>query len=259
MHAKQIERAAAAKKHVFCEKPLALTRAGAERNVRLVASQGLVLGIGHERRWEPGVAQMLEEARSGKLGRLLQLEANSSHDKFAALSSDNWRVSSAEAPAGGMTATAIHCFDMATSLFGEGETAYASNATLASNIPNGDSSCALVRYRNGCTAYVSAILATPFVSRIALYGSEGWIEVRDKAHIEASEGSWLTRCAKGGHPVTTDLPVGRAVLDNLEAFARAVQGAGPYPISSAEMIANAAVMEAIFKSAKEGTAQSVAR
>lgn len=259
LHAEQVERAAAAKKHVFCEKPLALTRAGAEHSVRLVASHGLVLGIGHERRWEPPVAQMIEEARSGKLGKLLQLEANSSHDKFVSLSSDNWRLSDAEAPAGGMTATAIHCFDIATSLFGEGETAYTSCATLASNIANGDSNCALVRYRNGCTAYVAAILATPFISRIALFGSEAWIEIRDKAHIEAPEGSWLTRCAKGDRPVTTDIPVGRPVLANLEAFARAVQGDAPYPISTADMIANAAVMEAIFKSAKEGTAQGVPR
>jgi len=259
LHAEQIERAAAAKKHVFCEKPLAMTRAGAERNVRLVASQGLVLGIGHERRWEPAVAQMMQEARAGKLGKLLQFEANSSHDKFTALSGDNWRLSGAEAPAGGMTATAIHLFDLATSLFGEGETAYASNATLASNIPNGDSSCALVRYRNGCTAYVSAILATPFISRIALFGSEGWIEVQDKAHLEAFEGSWITRCAKGGRPVTTDVPVAQPVLANLEAFAHAVQGDAPYPISTTDMIANAAVMEAIFKSAQEGTAQSVPR
>jgi predicted dehydrogenase len=259
LHAEQIELAVAAKKHVFCEKPLPLTRAGAERSVRLVTSRGLVLGIGHERRWEPPVAQMMEEARSGKLGKLLQLEANSSHDKFVALSSDNWRLSGAEAPAGGMTATAIHCFDIATALFGEGETAYASSATLASNIANGDSSCALVRYRNGCAAYVSAILATPFISRIALFGSEGWIEICDKAHIEAPEGAWLTRCAKSGRPVTVDLPVGRPVLANLEAFGRAVQGDDPYPISTEDMIANAAVMEAIFKSASDGAAQSVPR
>ena len=259
LHAEQVERAAAAKKHVFCEKPLALTRAGAIRSVGLVAAQGLVLGIGHERRWEPAVAQMMEEARSGALGKLLQLEGNSSHDKFVTLSGDNWRLSAVEAPAGGMTATAIHIFDIATSLFGEGETAYTSSATLASNLANGDSSCALVRYRNGCTAYVSAMLATPFLSRIALFGSEGWMEVRDKAHIEAPEGSWLTRCAKGGRPVTTDIPMGRPVLANLEAFARAVQGDAPYPISTADMIANAAVMEAIFHSAQMGTAQTVPR
>lgn len=259
LHAQQIELAAQAGKHVFCEKPLALTRAGAERSVRLVASRGLIMGIGHERRWEPGVAQMLAEARSGKLGKLLQLEGNSSHDKFTTLSPGSWRLSGAEAPAGGMTATAIHIFDMATSLFGEAQTAYASNATLASNLANGDSSCALVRYRNGCTAYVSAILATPFISRIALFGSEGWIEVRDNAHIEASTGSTVTRCAKGGEPVITEAPPGNAVLANLEAFARAVQGQAPYPISGEEMIANAAVMEAIYKSAEQGNAQLVPR
>jgi predicted dehydrogenase len=257
LHAGQIERAAAAKKHVFCEKPLSLTRAGAERSVRLMTSNGLVLGIGHERRWEPSVAEMLKEARAGNLGTLLQLEANSSHDKFVTLASGNWRLSGDEAPAGGMTATAIHLFDIATSLFGEGETAFTSSATLASNLANGDSSCALVRYRNGCAAYVSAILATPFISRIALFGSEGWIEIHDKAHIEASEGSTLARCAKGGRPMTTEFPMGRAVLDNLEAFARAVQGEAPYPITTTEMFANAAVMEAIFKSAQAGTAQKV--
>lgn len=259
LHAEQIERAANAAKHVFCEKPLALTRAGAERSVGLMASKGLVLGIGHERRWEPGLAQMLEEARSGKLGTLLQLEGNSSHDKFTSLAEGSWRLSAAEAPAGGMTATAIHIFDMATSLFGEAETAYASNATLASNLANGDSSCALVRYRNGCTAYVSSILATPFVSRVALFGSEGWMEIEDKAHVEASQGSFVTRCAKGGQPVTTQVPPGNAVLANLEAFARAVQGLEAYPISGEDMIRNAAVMEAIYKSAADGTAQAVQR
>src|SRR5581483_3495053 len=69
LHAQQIERAAQAGKHVFCEKPLSLTRAGAERSIHLMAAHGLVLGIGHERRWEPGIAQMLQEVRAGKIGK----------------------------------------------------------------------------------------------------------------------------------------------------------------------------------------------
>ena len=51
-----------ARKHVFCEKPLALTRAGAERSVALCQDAGLVLGMGHERRFEPPIAAMLVHA-----------------------------------------------------------------------------------------------------------------------------------------------------------------------------------------------------
>ncbi len=74
LHAEQIERAVAAGKHVFCEKPLALTKAGAEKAVNACAGRNLVLGMGHERRFEPPVAAMLEAARSGSLGRILQVE-----------------------------------------------------------------------------------------------------------------------------------------------------------------------------------------
>lgn len=259
MHEQQIADAAAAGKHVFCEKPLALTRKGAERSVRLLEGKNLVLGIGHERRWEPPVAEMLADARSGKLGRLLQLEANWSHDKFVALTTDNWRMSGTEAPAGGMTATGIHIFDMATALFGEAETALACTASLATKIPNGDTTCALVRYRNGCTAYVSTMMATPGISRVALFGSEGWVEVRDKGHVENAIGWIIIRCMKGGQPEFKEIPPANPVLANLEAFARAAAGEAPYPISTEEMVNNTAVMEAVFRSAKDGSLQTVPR
>jgi predicted dehydrogenase len=258
LHDEQVARAAAAGKHVFCEKPLSLTRAGAETSVRLMREKDLVLGIGHERRWEPPVAQMLRDARSGKFGTLLQYEANFSHDKFVTLDADNWRLSAANAPAGGMTATGIHLFDIASTLFGPAECAFTSSATLASGIANGDSTCALVRYQNGGTAYVSTMLATPFISRMALFGSEGWIEIQDKAHVEAPEGWRVTRCERGGKPSTTEVAPNNAVLENLEAFAKAVSRQAPYPISFDDMIANTAVMEAVFKSARSGKAQRVA-
>ena len=259
MHEQQIADAAAAGKHVFCEKPLALTRKGAERSVRLLKKKNLVLGIGHERRWEPPVAEMLADARSGKLGKLLQLEANWSHDKFAAMTADNWRLSGGEAPAGGMTATGIHIFDLATSLFGEAETVLAYSASLASSIPNGDSTCALVRYRNGCTAYVSTMMAIPGISRVAVFGSEGWVEVRDKGHVENAIGWIVIRCVKGGHPEFKEIPPASPVRANLEAFARAVAGEAPYPISTTDMVNNIAVMEAVFKSARDGSLQVVPR
>ena len=68
LHEEQIAAVVRAGKHVFCEKPLALTRAGAERSVALCRDAGLVLGMGHERRFEPPVAEMLAMA-AGRAAR----------------------------------------------------------------------------------------------------------------------------------------------------------------------------------------------
>jgi predicted dehydrogenase len=54
-HADQIVAAAGAGKHVFCEKPFALTTHDVDRALAAVAAAGVCLGIGHERRFEPPV------------------------------------------------------------------------------------------------------------------------------------------------------------------------------------------------------------
>jgi predicted dehydrogenase len=251
-HEEQVARAAEAGKHVFCEKPIALTKQGVVDAVERCRANGLVLAIGHERRLEPPMAEMLEMARGGELGTILQIEANFSHDKLIDLPHDNWRLSPEHAPAAGMTATGIHMFDLATAILGEARAVWASCETLASDAPNGDSACALVKYANGATAFVSAMMATPFLSRFGVYGRKGWIEIRDKAHIESPQGWIVTKCMAGGDAETTEVAPTDPVRDHMEAFARAVEGSAPYPITPEEMIANAAVMEAIFESARTG-------
>lgn len=53
MHTDQIVAASAAGKHVFCEKPFALTRADAERAVAATQEAGVTLGLGYNRRLHP--------------------------------------------------------------------------------------------------------------------------------------------------------------------------------------------------------------
>jgi predicted dehydrogenase len=249
LHAEQIERAVAAGKHIFCEKPLALTRKAAEAVVSACAKNHLVLGMGHERRWEPPVAQMLVMARAGELGRIQQVEGNFSHDKFTTLDPGNWRLNADEAPVGGMTATGIHLTDLAVALLGAARDLRVSCERLSSKIPQGDTMSVHVRFKDGGTAYVSASLAMPFVSRFAVFGSKGWIEIRDKAHVEAPAG-WVVTAAMAGGPITvTDLPPAEPVKDNLVAFARAVRGAAPYPITGQDLVNNIAILEATIKSA----------
>ncbi|WP_312222766.1 Gfo/Idh/MocA family protein [Rhizobium rhizoryzae] len=257
LHREQIAAAVAAGKHVFCEKPLDLTRAGAEASVALCREAGLVLGMGHERRFEPPIAEILAAAQSGKLGRLLQIEANFSHDKFLTLDESNWRLKADQAPAGGMTATGIHLTDLAVKLMGQPADVRVVCENLASKIPQGDTMSAHIRFINGGTAYVSATLATPFISRFAVFGTEGWIEVRDKAHVEAPDG-WIVTEGWKNKPITVrEVAPAEPVRDNLRAFAEAVRGVSAYPISGEDMINNIALLEAIVRSAKSGELERV--
>ena len=93
LHTDQIVAAAQAGKHVFCEKPLSMTRADVLRACAAVDRAGVALAVGHEKRFEPPILELMQLLKSGALGTPLQLEANFSQDKFLALQPDNWRLS----------------------------------------------------------------------------------------------------------------------------------------------------------------------
>ena len=252
LHAGLIARAAAAGKHVFCEKPLGLTRADAVASIEACTNAGVILGVGHERRFEPPMLDLRRLVEAGALGDLLQIEANFSQDKFLALPPDNWRLSGAEAPAGPMTATGIHLLDLAASFLGPADSVLANVRQLGSPLTNGDTLGAMIRFRSGPSALIAAILATPFDGRFAIYGSKGWCEVRDRAHPETPMGWTMTTVIRGAERDVREFPPASPVRDNLDAFAIAATGGAPYPIPHAQMIATVAALEAVFTSAASG-------
>ena len=256
LHCDQIVRAANAKKHVFCEKPLSLARADVLRAVAACNANGVALAVGHEKRFEPPIQEAFRLAASGALGIPLQVEANFSQDKFLAMAADNWRLSPKEAPAGPMTATGIHLLDLSMAVFGSAKRVLAIVKQLGSQLTNGDTLAILVDHGKG-HSLISAVLATPFDGRFAVYGSKGWADVRDKAHPEAPEGWVLTKCIRGKKKGVTEYPPAKAVLANLEAFADAAAGRVPYPVPQEQMIANVSALEAIFKSAASGKVEEV--
>lgn len=257
LHIAQIARAAMAKKHVFCEKPLGLRRADAVESVRVCNQNAVVLGVGHERRFEPPMIELTRIAKAGVLGRLLQVEASFCQNKMINLPADNWRQSTAEAPAGPLTATGIHLLDLSVSFLGAPDRAWCHTRQLGSPLANGDTLGALVTFKDGGVALINAILTTPFAGRFTLYGTNGWAEVRDKSHPEQPTGWTLTTCAVDGVIKSVDYPAASSVRANLEAFADAVEGRAAYPMPQAEMIATIAALEAVVTSSATGAVASV--
>jgi predicted dehydrogenase len=256
-HAAQIIAAAKAGRHVFCEKPLCTTAADADRAIAAVKAAGVQLGIGHERRFEPAVIELRRRFTAGEFGSALLLEGNFSQDKFFALPPDNWRLSPIEAPVGPLSATGIHLVDLSIAVFGPPNQVWARLATRGSSFANGDTLSVTLGFESGATAVLTAILATPFVGRLAVYGSKGWMEIRDRTHPELPTGWDVTTVHRGAAPVTRFDPPHPAVRDNLEAFAVAAAGGTPYPVSLAEMSANVRTFEAITRSTISGVIEAV--
>ncbi len=256
-HAAQIETAAKSGRHVFCEKPLCTTAADAERAIAAVKKANVQLGIGHERRFEPAVIEMRKRFADGEFGNALVLEGNFSQDKFLNLPPDNWRLSNTANPVGPLSATGIHLVDLSIAILGKPTQVWARLATLGSQFANGDTLSISIGFESGTTATLNAVLATPFMGRLALLGSKGWMEIRDRTHPENPAGWDVTRVHRDQPPETAYYRPHPAVRDGLEAFGRAALGKGLYPVTYDEMLSNVRTFEAIQRSASSGRIEPI--
>lgn len=257
LHAEQIIAAARADKHVFCEKPFCTSSAEADAALAAVEAAGVRLGIGHEKRFEAPVLELGARCRSGELGVPLVFEGNFSQDKFLTLAPDNWRLSSVEAPVGPLSATGIHLVDLAVSMLGAPSEVWARLSTRATSFDNGDTLSVTLAFPSGATATITAILATPFIGRICVLGSEGWMEIRDRSHPESPAGWDVTTSSRGGTKEERFFPPNAAVRDNLERFAGAVEGHDTYPVTTAEIRSVVRTLEAVARSVVSGGIEKV--
>ena len=245
-HRAQVEAAARAGKHIYCEKPFALAKADAAAMLEAVKRAGVVIAVGHHFRLMPSMRVLAELKASGALGTIMHAEGNYSHDWLANYPADSWRMRSEESRAGGMTGMGIHVLDSFRDLVGPMKRVAALSKARVLQVPAGDTTAALVEFENGATGTLATTLKTPFVWRIALYGENCWAE-------SVSETRAIVRHA-GKEPEVIDKPADNHLGRNLDYFAKAAMGQGAFPISADGILQTAAALEAVFKSADAGGA-----
>ena len=242
-HTNQIVAVAAAGKAVFCEKPLTLTRTEAERAVAACGQAGIVLGVGTDKRFSPAMAELARITASGELGKILHIEGNFSNE-VAATQFTPWRDSTEESPAGGLTGTGIHVLDAMVRMAGRLRRV---QARLLAHKPAPDpydTLSVLLEFESGISGMLAAVRSTPMFWRVHVFGRDGSAEVLGRTELV------LRRSGKDAQHLRFE-PVD-SVRANLEAFADAVAGRAPYPISTREMVNVVTAFEAIVKSADSG-------
>lgn len=220
LHATMVERAAAAGKHVFCEKPISLELEPTLRTLEAVRAAGVKLQVGFHRRFDPDWAAAARRIQAGELGRVY-LFRTSLRDK-APPSLDYIRSS------GGFFAdVTIHDLDTARWLVGEIDEVAAFGAALSdpgfAEAGDVDNAVVVVRFANGALGVIDD-------SRVAGYGYECSTEVVGSratvriGHHRRVHNEWLTPGSAAVDWVTDfteRFPL--AYLRELEDFAAAIR------------------------------------
>lgn len=249
LHEQQVIDAASAGKHVFCEKPLALDSAAAQRMLSACTSRGLTLGVGHERRYEGALERMVAMAATGDLGTLLHMECNWSHDLFVGAPGQTWRSDPAQAPAGTLTALGVHITDFFQSVGGRVAEVTATAADRSPRFPADDIITIQLRFESGMTGVLTNLASTPFYSRITLFGDAGWVEAREWSNVDVPEPALLTSRGTDGELHTQTFAPTNTVRRNVEAWAAAARGTAAYRFTDDQLIHNVEILEAIVRSA----------
>lgn len=250
MHAAQVIAAARAGKHVFVEKPFTLTKASAEAAVAACREAGVVMALGHNRRFLPAVAEMRAMLADGRLGTLLHVEGQFSGPGALGYKPGMWRADRAESPLGGMGGMGIHMVDMFIALAGPiAEVTVQSHARVITNGLD-DTTAALMRFASGATANFATLAYAPRYWRVALFGSDGVAELHGHEH--------LAYTPREGEGWVRDYPKTDIERAELVAFAAAVAGGPAFPLPAAEAIHGVAVFEAMIGAAASGSTYRVA-
>jgi len=257
MHSDQIVAAAEAGKHVFCEKPFALTKADALKAVDATTLAGVTLGLGYNRRLHPEMAKLREQIRSGGLGTIMHVEATMTFPNALLLTADKWRADKSETPCGGLTPMGVHAVDGMIDLCGEIDEVYCQSFRRAVEIDADDTTSVLFRMKDGMSGYLGTMTATGGGFSFQVFGSKGYVRLEGMTHIAGASseerrnrlfGTCTFKPTQG--PAETwqadSYDVSRAML---EAFAAAARGGPAFPITLDEMVHGAAVTEAIVRSA----------
>jgi myo-inositol 2-dehydrogenase/D-chiro-inositol 1-dehydrogenase len=178
-HSDLINRAAAARKHIFCEKPVDLSVPRAEACAKAVQAAGVACMIGFQRRFDPTFSAAKERLLRGEIGAPEMLVVTS-RDPGAP------PAHYLKGSGGIFRDMLIHDFDIFRWILcsdgDEAATLYATGSVLVdpeiANVPDIDSSVVTIRTRRGRLAQIntSRRAAYGYDQRFEVLGSQGLLQ-----------------------------------------------------------------------------------
>lgn len=176
MHARQIKMAAAAGKHVLCEKPLTLGLKQAKEAVEACRKAKVFLQEGYMMKFHGAHVRIKELIDEGRLGKIVYMRAQLScwYPKMEGA----WRQDPKLGGGGALMDMATHLYDLLEHFAGPVRRVVAMTGTLVQDYRSDDASTTLLEFRSGAHGTVDCFYCIPDEAsrtRLEIYGSAGAI------------------------------------------------------------------------------------
>jgi predicted dehydrogenase len=245
LHAEQAIAAAAAGKHVLCEKPMALNVAECDRMLEAAASSGVHLGVAYYRRFYPVLMRVGELLRTGAIGRPVLVQMNAfewfdpgpDHPR-------RWLLDRPRSGGGPLFDFGCHRIELLTHLFGTVDKVRGLGGQALFDREVEDTATAILEFTGGMQAVLSVThAAREPQDTLTIFGSQGTIEIPE---LNAGKLNLLT---PEGDRTETHPPPANLHLPLIDDFARAVIGGRTPEVDGHTGRETARLVEEIYLSA----------
>lgn len=262
-HAKQALAAVGRGLHVLVEKPLDITTERVDVLIESLDRAAVKLGVFFQDRTAPDVAWLKRLVDSGGLGTPILASARVKWYRPPEYYRESrWRGTWTLDGGGALMNQGIHTVDLLLWLLGDVQSVYARARTALHDIETEDTAVACLEFRSGAVATLEAATSAypGFARRVEVTGTEGTVVLeRDRITVcelrtppnEPSPGSRGTDNPSATSATVSDVSGHRRIIEDL---LRAIETDGPTLCDAREGRRSVELVEAIYRSARIGSA-----
>jgi 1,5-anhydro-D-fructose reductase (1,5-anhydro-D-mannitol-forming) len=255
LHRDQAFAAAAAGKHVLCEKPLALNLADARAMVAECRRRGVVMGTNHHLRNAATHRAMREAIKSGRIGK--PLFARVFHAVYLPPHLQGWRIEKREAGGGVVLDITVHDADTLRFVLDDEPRSVTAMTSSGGMGRSGleDGVMGVIRFSSGLLAQFHDAFTVRYAGAgFEVHGEEGSLIGRD-CMTQAPKGEVLLRTSAGEEPLRLDHE--NLYARSVRLFQDAVAGRGSPSATGEDGVKSLSVAISALEAARSGAAAPI--
>jgi predicted dehydrogenase len=257
MHLQDVLTAVRHGKHVLCEKPMGVSADECRQMVEAAGKDGVLLGVAQVFRFEDSTRRLRERLAAGQIGKPIFARAEFS---FPAKTGHarQWLYDPAVAGGGPIADVGVHCIDGLRYILQDEVTSVSARDSRDEVSGALEAAAAIIlEFAKGTLATVQVSFRADYRTPLEIVGEHGSLRAENGFNVE--------------HPINIEL---RDVWDaketetvsnapaysrQVDAFAQAIEGGAPFPVSGEEGWQNQEIIDAAYRSIRSGKSEPVPR